>query len=187
VKLGILGGSFDPPHLGHLLLAAVALATTELDRVLVIPVFEHALQKELAPYPHRLRMCEFAFADLPRVEVSAIERDLGGTSRTLRLIEALEERHREAEFRLIVGADILNETHLWHAFDEIERRAPLLAIGRSGVAHPKVDPRAPVLPNISSTEVRTTLANGGDVSPWVPRSVIAHIEKHSLYRTAPAP
>ena len=181
MKLGILGGSFDPPHLGHLLLATTALALCDLDRVLVVPVYQHALGKELTPHEHRLRMCELAFADLPRVEVSALERDLGGTSRTLRLIEALSERHRDASFRLIVGADILNEAHLWHAFDQIERRAPLLAVGRGGVPNPRVDPRAPVLPAVSSSEVRETLARGGDVSPWVPRRVIAYLEEHALY------
>jgi nicotinate-nucleotide adenylyltransferase len=187
VKLGILGGSFDPPHLGHVLLASVALAMSDLDRLLVIPVFQHALGKELAPYAHRLRMCELAFGDLSRVEVSTLERELGGTSRTLRLVEALTERHPTASFRLVVGADILNETHLWQSFDEVERRAPLLAIGRAGVPHPKVDPRAPVLPDISSTEVRSALNAGGDVSACVPIKVVAYLEKHALYRAPHAP
>jgi nicotinate-nucleotide adenylyltransferase len=181
VKLGILGGSFDPPHLGHALLAHTALALCDLDRVLVIPVYQHALGKELTPYEHRLRMCELAFADLGRAEVSTLERELGGTSRTLRLVEALSERIPQASFRLVIGADILNEAHLWHAFDEIEKRAPLLAVGRGGVPHPKIDARAPVLPNISSSEVREAFARGEDVSQWLPRRVLSYMREHALY------
>jgi nicotinate-nucleotide adenylyltransferase len=187
MKLGILGGSFDPPHLGHVLLATVALSLCDLDRVLVIPVYQHALGKHLAPFEQRLRLCELAFSDLLHVEVSPLERELGGVSRTLRLIEALAERHPEATFRLIVGADILHEVHKWYAFGEVERRAPLLAVGRAGVPHPDVDPRAPVLPAISSTEVREALCAGLDVSPWVPRRVITYIREHALYVTKPAP
>lgn len=181
MKIGILGGSFDPPHLGHLLLGTYALASCDIDRLLVVPVFQHALGKELTPFEHRLRMCELAFADLRRAEVSPLERELGGTSRTLRLIEALERLHANASFRLVIGADILHEVEKWHAFDEIQRRAPLFVAGRGGVEHGDVDARTPVLPDISSSEVRELLQRGEHPGAWVPRSVHEYLCQHRLY------
>src|SRR3954453_19837484 len=82
-ELAILGGSFDPPHFGHVFLAAYALGSANVERVLVVPVFQHAFAKPLSPFEDRLHMCELAFRDLRRVEVSDLERELGGVSRTL--------------------------------------------------------------------------------------------------------
>jgi nicotinate-nucleotide adenylyltransferase len=186
VRFGILGGSFDPPHLGHVLLASYALASCELDELLVVPVYQHALGKDLSvPFEHRLRMCELAFADLRRLTVSPLERELGGTSRTLRLIEALERQHGDASFRLVLGADILHEVARWQAFDEIQRRAPLFVAGRAGTAHDDVDERTPVLPNVSSTELRALLSRGEDPGPWLPRRVHEYVRQHGLYAALP--
>jgi nicotinate-nucleotide adenylyltransferase len=69
----VYGGSFDPPHIAHVLSVAYALAVEPFERVIVVPVCEHAFPKRPAPFEHRARMCELAFADFPRVEVSRIE------------------------------------------------------------------------------------------------------------------
>jgi nicotinate-nucleotide adenylyltransferase len=185
VNIGILGGSFDPPHLGHVLLAAYALASAELDRLLVVPVYQHALHKHLAPFEQRLRMCELAFQQLKHVEISTLERDLGGTSRSLRLVEAVAAQNPGATLRLVVGADILLEAHRWQAFDEVRRRAPLLVVGRAGVDCPELDPRAPVLPDISSTDIRTALARGDSALAWLTPSVSAHALAQRLYADTP--
>jgi nicotinate-nucleotide adenylyltransferase len=186
VRLGIFGGSFDPPHLGHVLLASYALASCEIDELLVIPVYQHALGKELtASFEQRLRMCELAFADLRRLTVSPLERELGGTSRTLRLIEALEKQYDAASFRLVIGADILHEVERWQAFDEIARRAPLFVAGRAGTEPGSVDERTPVLPDISSTELRALLSRGEDPGAWLPRRVHDYVRQHGLYAAAP--
>lgn len=186
MNIGIFGGSFDPPHVCHVLLAAYALSVEALDRLLIVPVYQHALGKALAPFEHRVRMCELAFADLKRVEVSTLERDLGGVSRTLRLVEALEQRYPGARFRLVVGADILQETARWHRFDEVERRAPLLVIGRSGVPL-SVENGVPELPNVSSTAVRAALAQGNELNGWLPRRVSDYAAQHRLYAPDDAP
>jgi nicotinate-nucleotide adenylyltransferase len=185
VRLGILGGSFDPPHLGHVLLASYALASCEIDELLVVPVYQHALGKDLTvSFDHRLRMCELAFADLRRLSVIPLERQLGGTSRTLRLIEALATQYTDASFRLVIGADILHEVERWQAFGEIQKRAPLFVAGRAGTPG-EVDARTPTLPNISSTELRALLARDEDPGAWLPQRVYEYVQQHGLYAAAP--
>ena len=181
-EIAIFGGSFDPPHFGHVVLALYALSLGDVERVIVAPTFQHAFNKPLAPFEHRIAMCQLAFADLSRVEVSPIERELGGTSRTLRLITELEKRLSGHGLRLLVGADILHETFRWQGFDQIRVRAPLLVAGRASHPHPDLDPRTPSLPDVSSTAVRAALENGEDVSHWVPREVCRYLEQHPLYR-----
>jgi nicotinate-nucleotide adenylyltransferase len=185
-EIAVFGGSFDPPHLGHVLLASYALSMTRVERVLVVPVFEHAFGKALSDFDQRLAMCELAFQDLKRVEISDHERKLGGISRTLRLVHALREAWPHHRLRLLVGTDILAQKDAWQSFDEICAHAPLLVAGRGGYDRGETDPRAPVLPPISSTEVRATLARGEDVSLWVPERVRAHIAAHGLYEPGSA-
>jgi nicotinate-nucleotide adenylyltransferase len=178
--IGILGGSFDPPHVAHTLLAAYVLAAYPIDRVLVVPTYQHPFGKRLAPFEHRLAMCKCAFADLRRVEVSTIERDLGGESRTVRTLETLKTRLPHAKLRLVMGSDLLGETPRWHAFDRIEALAPPLPVGRGGHEY---DRQLPItLPPVSSTALRQRLADGADVRGWLSLSVIEYIERHSLYR-----
>lgn len=181
-ELAVLGGSFDPPHIGHVFLATYAVSVAGVARVIVAPTFEHAFGKLLSPFEHRRQMCELAFAPLRGVEVSPIERELGGTSRTLRLLTALQARHPNHRLRLLVGGDILLESQRWHRFDEICRIAPLLSVGRSGYAEAHdADGNTPMLPQVSSSEARATIARGGDVSAWLPARVLAYLSAHNLY------
>jgi len=178
-QLAVFGGSFDPPHLGHVYLAAYALSVESVERVLVLPVFQHAFGKPLSAFAHRLAMCELAFRDLRRVEVSALERDLGGVSRTLRLLQTLKARHPGHALRLLIGTDILAESAKWQGFDEITRLAPLLVARRGG--HLGVDSRGPVLPEISSTDVRAALTRGESPDDRVPSAVVRYARQHRLY------
>jgi nicotinate-nucleotide adenylyltransferase len=186
-ELAIFGGSFDPPHLGHVLLAAYALTMSDVERVLVVPVFQHAFGKSLSDFERRMEMCRLAFADFRRVEVSPCERELGGESRTLRLVEELAARYPKHRLRILIGADILAESSNWQGFDRICQRAPLLVVGRGGYEQPCADPRAPSLPEISSSAIREALARGADVSLWVPAKVRAYIAQHALYAPRQAP
>jgi len=176
--LGVLGGSFDPPHLGHVMLALYGLCGAGLERVVVAPTFVHAFGKPLSEFEQRLRMCQLAFQDLPAVEVSPIERELGGVSRTLRLVEALAARHPQHQLRLLVGSDILAEAARWQDFAQICQRAPLLVAQRPGFAGAET---APLLPAISSSEVRAALARGADVAACLPARVRDYIAAHGLY------
>jgi nicotinate-nucleotide adenylyltransferase len=180
-ELGVLGGSFDPPHLAHVMLALFGLSAAGLERVVVAPTFVHAFGKPLGDFEHRLRMCELAFQPLPAVEVSAIERELGGVSRTLRLVEALSQRNPAHRLRLLVGSDILAERDRWQDFDQICARAPLLVAQRPGFA---AESRTLQLPEISSSALRAALARGDDVGAWLPAQVREYIATHGLYTSA---
>jgi nicotinate-nucleotide adenylyltransferase len=183
VVVGVFGGSFNPPHLAHVLTVVTVLSTSEVDRVLVIPTFQHPFAKALAPYEDRVRMCELAMGWIPRVEVSRVEEDLGGESRTLRTLEHLAAVHPGWSMRLVVGADVLADAHKWFKFDAVSKLAPPLVLGRVGVDGTAAPP--PVLPAISSTEVRAKIADGAweELEPLVPRAVLAHVRARGLYAT----
>ena len=177
--IAVYGGSFDPPHISHVLAVGYVLSTAAVSRVIVVPAYEHPLGKRAASdFEHRYRMCELAMRDFKRVEVSRIEAELGGASRTVRTVEELARRLPEASFRLVVGADLLRETHRWHDFERVEKMAPLLVVGRAG--HNGTSPVE--LPDVSSTFIRARLARADDVSAWVPREVIRYVEDNRLYR-----
>lgn len=186
VTVALFGGSFNPPHVGHVLAVAYVLSVGLVERVLVVPVFEHALGKRLAPFAHRLEMSRRAFGWLPGVEVSSIEERLGAPSRTLRTIVALEAEHPDWRLRLLVGSDITREIEKWHAFEEIERRAPPLVLPRTESSTAPGSPA--LLPEVSSTSVRQLLeraargeALSAELGALVPKAVLEHIAAHALY------
>ncbi len=183
--VGVFGGSFNPPHLAHVLALAVVHARFDVERILVVPSYQHPFAKSLAPYDDRVKMCELAMGWLPRVEVSRIEEELGGESKTLRTIQHLRTLFPDKPLRFIVGADIVAESSKWYRWDRIVELAPPIVLGRTGVEYPGA-PR-PVLPSISSTEVRTKLGEGdlGPLEDLVPKDVIAYARDRRLY-AAPA-
>jgi nicotinate-nucleotide adenylyltransferase len=85
-SVAVFGGSFNPPHVAHLLAATLVLATQDVDLLLVVPAFKHPFAKSLAPFDERVTMCTLAMGWLPGVEVSRVEEELGGESRTLRTL-----------------------------------------------------------------------------------------------------
>jgi nicotinate-nucleotide adenylyltransferase len=188
-KIGLFGGSFNPPHVAHQLVALYILETS-VDEVWFVPTYSHPFGKHLTAYEHRVAMCELAAAPLgARARVSRAEEELAKqpdfvSSRTLDLIEHLEAQHLDAELHLVVGADILGETDKWHRWDEVTRRAPLIVIGRTGYEMPPGSTATGVtMPEISATKVRELLA-AGDVpaaSALLPQTVLWYIARHGLY------
>ncbi len=190
-SVAIYGGSFDPPHVSHVLAAVYALKIGGFERVLVVPVFDHAFRKQLTPFQDRLRMCELAFAGIDGVEVSPVERDLVTPSLTLRTLEQLAALHPEWSMRLLVGSDVLGETAKWHAFERISQLAPPYVLARPGYPHP--DACAALLPDVSSTRVRDALGTPSDpqhealLASSVPRAVLTYIAERGLYRPTAKP
>jgi nicotinate-nucleotide adenylyltransferase len=182
VNVFLFGGSFNPPHIAHVLAVAYVLATEEADLVAVVPCYLHPFAKELAPFEHRFAMCERAMGWLPRTKVLRVEEELGGESRTLRTVEHLRKVHPDWHLRLVVGADVLLEGPRWHGFDRVAELAPPIILGRVGVTTPEA-PR-PLLPEVSSTAIREAIRDGrtGEIAALVPRAVLAHIEAQGLYR-----
>jgi nicotinate-nucleotide adenylyltransferase len=184
LRVGIFGGSFNPPHVAHVLAASYALLVAPIDRVCVIPVFQHPFAKELAPYEARLRMCELAFEGVARVEVSDVERRLGGESRTLRTLEHLQEAEPSWSMRLIIGSDVVADLPKWHQFDRIAAIAPPFVLERRGVGKTNKS----VLPEVSSTEIRELVRRGemDELSMLLPRTVLELIRQNRLYGCAPS-
>jgi nicotinate-nucleotide adenylyltransferase len=179
--VGVYGGSFDPPHMGHVLSVSWALSAAGLDEVWAVPTWQHVFDKAIqASFEQRVQMCELAFGQCRGASVLEIERELGGPSRSLDTLVALRRRHPSVQFRLMVGADILPSTDRWHRWDEIARQAPPLVIGREGYPHPAGCPIS--IPNVNSTEIRAALARGQDVAGLVPDRVLDFIRAERLYR-----
>ena len=179
MNVAIFGGSFNPPHAGHVLAIAYVLATADVERLVVVPAFKHPFAKSLAPFDDRVRMCELATAIFPSVSVSRIEHDLDGL--TLHTLEALQREHPDWKMRLVMGADILLESDKWFRFDDVKKLAPPIVLGRAGVAGTSAPP--PLLPEVSSTRVRELVAakDWTELAPLVPRAVLEHIRTHDLY------
>jgi nicotinate-nucleotide adenylyltransferase len=187
MRLAIFGGAFDPPHVAHLLAGVYVLETQPVDALWVVPTFRHAFGKHPAPYDDRLEMCRLAFATLGmRVVVSDIEREIaqpdGRPSYTLETVQALQTQHPASSFRLVIGADILAETHKWHRWDDLEKLAPPLVLGRQGHAWPAERDMLVELPAVSSTEVRARLTMGESAAALVPARVLEYVSQRGLYR-----
>ena len=182
MRIGIFGGSFDPPHIGHLAVASFALALTDVDRLLVIPCYSHAWAKELQPFAHRQEMCRLAFGDLRRVTVSDLERELHGVSYTIRTVREVLRRWPGSEPSLIVGADVWRDRHSWRDFDQITSLARVVVCRRAGWADE--EGQLPQPPEVSASELRERLRRGADLAGWVPRRVADYIREQGLYREA---
>jgi nicotinate-nucleotide adenylyltransferase len=181
LRVGIFGGSFNPPHVGHVLAAAYALSVAPIDRLLVVPVHRHPFAKELAPFDLRLRMCELAFGELGRAQVSDVESTIEGDSLTLRTLERLREQHPSWRMRLLLGSDVVPDLPKWHRFDRVAELAEPFFLQRSGALDPSLGPA--VLPEISSTEVRALLREGrlDEVRRVVPSRVLELVAEARLY------
>jgi nicotinate-nucleotide adenylyltransferase len=178
MRVAFFGGSFNPPHVAHQFVALYVLETAAVDELWLVPCAKHPFDKVLAPFEHRLRMCELAAAALgPRVRVSDIEGRLGGESRTLLTLKALRAEYPDRDFHLVVGADIEPELRQWYGADELLRDIPRIVVGRSGFG--RGDGLA--MPAVSSTEVRGRIARGQSVAHLVPRQVDAYIRHHRLF------
>jgi nicotinate-nucleotide adenylyltransferase len=188
-RIGIFGGTFSPPHVGHVLAAHYVLLTSSVERVFVVPCAEHPFGKEQAAFEHRIAMCRLAFQELgDAVEVLDIEGKRRGPSYTIDTIRELKSLHPDARLELIVGSDIPPEFPKWKDAEELQRLVDLRVLPRQGAAAPagSDDERLYHLPRISSSEIRDMLAHGRDVAPHVPGAVLDYMHAHGLYGLRPA-
>jgi nicotinate-nucleotide adenylyltransferase len=184
MRVALFGGSFNPPHVAHQLAALYLLETRPLDELWLIPCFRHPFEKALEGFDDRMRMCERLAAPLgPRVRVSDIERRLGGESRTLLTVRALQSEHPDAAFEVVIGSDLVAETSRWFGIEELRQRSRFLVVGRTGFSG--TGPAEQVaMPAVSSTDVRERLRSGRPVDHLVPRRVLDYIRERGLYGVA---
>jgi len=182
VHVALFGGSFNPPHVAHQLVALYVLETEPVDQVWFVPAYKHAFHKPLAPFESRLRMCEIAAKGLGRrARVSEIERVIGGPSRTLATVRRLRTLHPGVSFSVVIGSDITAELPSWYGIGKLQQLVPFIVIGRraavGAAAHSAI-----TMPEVSSTEVRQLLRQGKSPEGLVPRAVLDYIYRHGLYR-----
>jgi nicotinate-nucleotide adenylyltransferase len=198
VRIGILGGTFNPPHLGHLVCAQEAYLQLELDRVIPMPALipPHKPVEDEPGAEHRLELCRLAFAgDEERFEVSDLEVRRPGTSFTVDTLEELHSRAPDNELFLIVGADIAAGLPKWREPEHVLSLAALAVAERPGTERAAVEralsglrgaerARFYDMPEIglSSTMLRDRVRAGQPIRYLTPDAVIAYIDRHNLYR-----
>jgi nicotinate-nucleotide adenylyltransferase len=179
----LFGGSFNPPHVCHVMAATWALSVLPVDELWWIPTWQHAFGKRLESYEHRLHMTHLALLGTSsRMRVSDIEATLGGQSRTIRTVDALSERHPDVRWSLLVGSDLVDQMPTWQQWDRLRTLVDVYVIGRWGSCTPGIDSGF-ALPALSSTEIRDALRR--DDQAWLatrmPRRVLEYIHEHRLY------
>lgn len=191
MKIGIFGGSFDPIHIGHAIIAQHIISSGAVDRLwfMVSPVNPLKVGKErLVTDTDRLRMVEMVSRPMEGVETSAFEFTMPRPSFTIDTLNALQAKFPDDEFYLVTGGDNWQIFSKWRNSDEILAKYHLLIYPRLGydvVIPDELKDRvtlvdAPII-EISSTEVRERLANGQSVRYYVPDEVLAYIERKNLY------
>ncbi len=193
-RIGMFGGAFDPPHVGHVALARAAVEQLGLDQLRVFPTGQawHKA-RELSPAGDRLAMARLAFADVPRAFVDERELRRSGPTYTVDTLRELQREFPQAVLLLVIGADQAEALHSWREGPEIARLATISIAARARPvdAALQFDPsnlppgrREPVeLPSIpvSSTEIRRRVAAGEGISNLVPAPVASYIDRHHLY------
>ncbi|MGH7655017.1 MAG: nicotinate-nucleotide adenylyltransferase [Gemmatimonadaceae bacterium] len=189
MRIGVFGGTFDPPHLGHLLAASDAYDALGFDQVLFIPAAGQPLKSVIVASPaDRLAMVELLVAGDPRFAVDPIEIERGGLSFTVDTLRALHERWRSdgaLALILLLGADAAATLPQWREPAELAALAEVIVLSRAGgggtgaTAGRAIDTRRV---DVSSTEIRARVAAGKSIRGFVPEPVAAYIEGRRLYR-----
>ena len=203
MRVGILGGTFDPVHLGHLIVAEQARVRLDLDRVIFIPAGQPWLRAEqpAADGPDRLRMVELAVKSNPAFEASSQEVDRPGPTYTVDTLEVLKEEFSrelgpDTVLHCIIGMDALEQFHRWKDPERLVELCHLAVVNRPGYQgvdvnevvgrYPKAGTRLTLLNvpriEISSTEIRKRVSEGISIRYLVPDSVEGYIREQGLYR-----
>lgn len=199
-RIGIMGGTFNPIHQGHLMLAQKAYEQFGLDKVLVIPnklpVYKE--QEELLDFRQRSRMVQLAIAGYPYMEFSDMELNRSGPTYTIDTLQSLKLEYPEDDFYFILGGDSLADFHKWRAYKEILALAVILCARRNDADIPELEQikerlegtvanarifimDTPMM-NLSSTAIREQLQSGEQAPQGLPDAVLAFIQEHGLYR-----
>ncbi len=191
---GILGGTFNPPHVAHLIVAHVVRESLDLDQVLLTPSFQHAFKGDAEASPRdRATMTELAVAGDARLVADRIEIDRGGVSYTVDTLMALKEREPDTRWHVIMGLDNLAELAAWDRIELLPGLAQVVVTSRGGSAVPGPLPDSPLADGytpvtvpaleISSSQIRDRVRRGRSIRYWVPPAVEAYILEHGLYRS----
>lgn len=209
-NIGILGGTFDPVHKGHLAVARSVLNQYDLNEILFVPAFSPPHKDtELTPFPHRLAMLEKCLEHFENMSVSPLEAERNAPSYTVETLHELHKRLENCIFYLIIGADMFVEIELWYRYQDLFQLAHLIVAARPGIHHDRIFDQIVKLPGnfkndhdshqwvradgctiryftdieetISSSQVRENLRQGMPVGEFLENSVLEYIRQHDLY------
>jgi nicotinate-nucleotide adenylyltransferase len=193
MTVGLLGGTFDPPHNGHVALARRALDTLDLERLVVVPVGEAPHKPVGTDAETRFRLAEAAFADIPRTELSRVELERDGPSYTVDT--AVWAKRELGDVVLLLGADEFADFRTWRQPDRILEHVRLAVATRQGIPHDRLEEVRAGLAHpervtffdlepipISSRDLRARVARGDPIEALVPPAVARVIEEVGLYR-----
>ena len=206
MRIGVFGGTFDPVHLGHLILAEQGREQARLDEVWFVPAAEppHKRGRRLTPFRQRVEMLQLAVAGHPAFRVDELEADRPGPSFTAETLDELSRRHPGHEWLLLVGSDTLADLPTWYDPAGVVRRAGLVVMTRPGTAVPAAGQlhatlglpadvpvrlqvvEAPLVA-VASSDLRRRAAEGRSVRYLVPRAVECYLTEKGLYRDAGEP
>lgn len=192
MRIGVFGGTFDPPHIGHLLVANDAREALELDRLIFVPTGAQPFKVDTPPVASgqdRLEMVRLAVADDANYVVDEAEINRKGLSFTVDTLEHLSERNPAARLFLLMGEDVLAGFEKWRSPARIRELATLVAVSRGGLAGSVADPATSAVlrvstrrVDVSSTEIRERRRAGKSIKGFVPESVERFIDVRGLYR-----
>ncbi len=171
MRIAILGGSFDPPHNGHVKIAESVISKLKFDQVWLMPCFAHAFGKNLTSAKDRFAMT--VLLETKTIQTSDYEIIKGGISISYETLIDLKELHPHHSFSWIIGSDQIADFPKWEGWQEITHTFGLIIIQRDGKNN---------IPNISSTEIREKVKKGEPITGLVPTKVEEYIKKHSLYK-----
>jgi nicotinate-nucleotide adenylyltransferase len=194
-RIGVLGGTFDPIHLGHLDMAREAQSALDLNRVILLParVPPHRSAEPRASAFHRFAMASMAAAEQRGIVASDLELQREGPSYTSSTLERLHaDGLSPSQLYFILGADAFSEIATWHDYPRLLDLSNFVVISRPGFSVTQLAARIPAsatgifyligdTPDVSSTDIRRRIGAGESIDGLVPRSVAAHIERHRLY------
>jgi len=190
-KIGILGGTFDPPHLGHLIVAQEVQDKLKLDRIFFVPAClpPHKKKVRISAAFHRLRMVQLAIQDNPNFEVLDLELKRKGPSYTVDTLRVLKDAYTQTQFHLILGIENLKHIHTWRNPEGIFKLSKVVFISRPGATLNKTHKwlnysrlLAVKEIDISSTDIRERLRKGKSIRYMVPEKVLQYIQRHNLYK-----
>lgn len=196
MRVGLLGGTFDPPHLGHLHLARIVLDRDYVDEVMLIPAYRNPLKgrKELATPKQRWEMCQIAIENEPGLSVSDIELTRGGPSYMVETVEELMKVRAKDKYFVIIGADTVRTLDKWYRAPDLANMVKFLAFDRDRYraelelkqvlpdVQRVIQPvEAPTLP-ISSSKIRSSYQEGRPAKQHLPPGIHEYIERSHLYR-----
>ena len=190
MRICLFGGTFDPPHIGHLLIAQTVFEEENFDKIFFIPAYNPPHKGNITPIKNRLEMLKIAIEGNPNFEISDLEIKRKGISYTIDTVRYLIEKYKDASLHMIIGSDLINDIKSWKDWDQIAKRVKIICFKRVGYENISVDGidvsfLATIKLNVSSSCIKKTIFlnksnNFEDFSDMISKNIYDYIYSHKL-------